>query len=116
MPMFNTYEAKAKLSSLIKAALSGEEVIIANANNPSVKLVPYDLSTGNGFKFGVMRGEITISPDLMRRSQMMFFLYLKARRQREFIARHKYLITCFFFNDTATTEIYTLSQHDALPI
>ena len=22
----------------------------------------------------------------------------------------------FFFNDTATTEIYTLSRHDALPI
>src|ERR1039458_9193853 len=28
------------------------------------------------------------------------------------IARHVY----FFFNDTATTEIYTLSLHDALPI
>src|SRR3712207_7867620 len=26
------------------------------------------------------------------------------------------LCTCFFFNDTATTEIYTLSLHDALPI
>src|ERR1039457_7636074 len=27
------------------------------------------------------------------------------------------LVTClFFFNDTATTEIYTLSLHDALPI
>src|SRR3712207_8687135 len=25
-------------------------------------------------------------------------------------------MTCFFFNDTATTEIYTLSLHDALPI
>src|SRR6266699_7082052 len=25
-------------------------------------------------------------------------------------------IMCFFFNDTATTEIYTLSLHDALPI
>src|SRR2546429_9342514 len=25
-------------------------------------------------------------------------------------------ITSFFFNDTATTEIYTLSLHDALPI
>src|SRR5258708_24016594 len=25
-------------------------------------------------------------------------------------------ITFFFFNDTATTEIYTLSLHDALPI
>src|SRR2546422_3211944 len=26
------------------------------------------------------------------------------------------LFLCFFFNDTATTEIYTLSLHDALPI
>src|SRR3712207_7664523 len=25
-------------------------------------------------------------------------------------------VVCFFFNDTATTEIYTLSLHDALPI
>src|SRR5713226_10725663 len=27
-----------------------------------------------------------------------------------------FLICFFFFNDTATTEIYTLSLHDALPI
>ena len=27
-----------------------------------------------------------------------------------------YIIVYFFFNDTATTEIYTLSLHDALPI
>src|SRR3712207_8251986 len=27
-----------------------------------------------------------------------------------------YLLSFFFFNDTATTEIYTLSLHDALPI
>src|SRR3712207_8892409 len=25
-------------------------------------------------------------------------------------------VSCVFFNDTATTEIYTLSLHDALPI
>ena len=25
-------------------------------------------------------------------------------------------VSCFFFNVTATTEIYTLSLHDALPI
>src|SRR5215204_7742889 len=25
-------------------------------------------------------------------------------------------LCCFFFNDTATTEIYTLSLHDALPL
>src|SRR5689334_24697387 len=30
------------------------------------------------------------------------------------IARVRYFV--FFFNDTATTEIYTLSLHDALPI
>src|SRR5690554_7340350 len=29
---------------------------------------------------------------------------------------HRSLFYFFFFNDTATTEIYTLSLHDALPI
>src|SRR6266496_6776056 len=30
--------------------------------------------------------------------------------------RHADALRVFFFNDTATTEIYTLSLHDALPI
>src|ERR1039458_5913319 len=30
--------------------------------------------------------------------------------------RREWSVTAFFFNDTATTEIYTLSLHDALPI
>src|SRR3712207_7183123 len=30
--------------------------------------------------------------------------------------RRRPTISSFFFNDTATTEIYTLSLHDALPI
>src|SRR3712207_7777834 len=30
--------------------------------------------------------------------------------------RYLAMFSCFFFNDTATTEIYTLSLHDALPI
>src|SRR5687767_15776921 len=29
---------------------------------------------------------------------------------------NSHFLTYFFFNDTATTEIYTLSLHDALPI
>src|SRR5437773_12554473 len=29
---------------------------------------------------------------------------------------HRRALPIFFFNDTATTEIYTLSLHDALPI
>src|SRR6266566_6527757 len=35
-----------------------------------------------------------------------------------FFLRFLFIILCFFFffNDTATTEIYTLSLHDALPI
>src|SRR2546430_17298794 len=32
------------------------------------------------------------------------------------MTRQSRLFTLFFFNDTATTEIYTLSLHDALPI
>src|SRR3712207_9452739 len=32
------------------------------------------------------------------------------------IVRQSVLSHLFFFNDTATTEIYTLSLHDALPI
>src|SRR2546426_4599912 len=32
------------------------------------------------------------------------------------ILYYTYISSFFFFNDTATTEIYTLSLHDALPI
>src|SRR5256885_16814979 len=32
------------------------------------------------------------------------------------MSRSLYLVSFFFFNDTATTEIYTLSLPDALPI
>src|SRR3989442_6350913 len=38
----------------------------------------------------------------------LLFLYL--------LIYELYLYIFFFFNDTATTEIYTLSLHDALPI
>src|SRR5581483_12223745 len=33
-----------------------------------------------------------------------------------FLRSEPFLFSRFFFNDTATTEIYTLSLHDALPI
>src|SRR5438309_9788783 len=35
---------------------------------------------------------------------------------RTLIIYHSLFLVFFFFNDTATTEIYTLSLHDALPI
>src|SRR5258706_5230970 len=36
--------------------------------------------------------------------------------RHDFIVCHPRYLVFFFFNDTATTEIYTLSLHDALPI
>src|SRR5256885_5495100 len=38
----------------------------------------------------------------------MFIFYL--------LIHSRFIFFFFFFNDTATTEIYTLSLHDALPI
>src|SRR2546425_13252701 len=43
----------------------------------------------------------------------MLILHLSFSSQR---SPPPLLFTFFFFNDTATTEIYTLSLHDALPI
>src|SRR6266700_5168722 len=40
----------------------------------------------------------------------MFFLFSSS-----FLFFFSYFFFFFFFNDTATTEIYTLSLHDALP-
>src|SRR5438270_5950777 len=42
--------------------------------------------------------------------------YLRHRRITLCCIRPHSLSLFFFFNDTATTEIYTLSLHDALPI
>src|SRR6266496_5718144 len=67
--------------------------------------------------FPLPRGEMFIemsidnSPGAVRRSGTQLDLYCSSnapllRTSSEF----------FFFNDTATTEIYTLSLHDALPI
>src|SRR5476649_2707992 len=42
-------------------------------------------------------------------------LRMEAQRRREKGDRNRQQ-DLFFFNDTATTEIYTLSLHDALPI
>ena len=45
----------------------------------------------------------------------MFVMTTRLFRRLYHILNNMYIIF-FFFNDTATTEIYTLSLHDALPI
>ncbi len=44
----NMLDAKSQLSRLVKAALAGEEVIIASHGSPQVKLVP--CAAGEGLK------------------------------------------------------------------
>src|SRR5438045_8612303 len=44
------------------------------------------------------------------------FLYIILRFLRLCLFLFFFFFFVFFFNDTATTEIYTLSLHDALPI
>src|SRR5882724_12742919 len=46
-----------------------------------------------------------------------FEVFFEEANNRTFaVAGHTRVAIPFFFNDTATTEIYTLSLHDALPI
>lgn len=54
----NIHEAKANLSALIKKALSGEEVILARAGEPLIRLTPItqDPSPRVG---GFLKGKIT---------------------------------------------------------
>src|SRR6185437_16861568 len=44
------------------------------------------------------------------------FPILRRRRRGRYVILAAAVGSFFFFNDTATTEIYTLSLHDALPI
>jgi prevent-host-death family protein len=62
METFTIHEAKAKLSELIEAALSGEEIIIARRKTPLVKIVPLSSSHADR-RLGTARGMIQIADD-----------------------------------------------------
>lgn len=62
MARYNIAQAKAKLSELVDKALAGEEVIIARANKPLLKLVPYH-DRSRKLKPGSARGQIWMSDD-----------------------------------------------------
>jgi prevent-host-death family protein len=58
----NVHHAKTHLSRLIQQAEAGEEVIIARAGKPAVKLVPVQPSAPKKFKAGALKGLFTV-PD-----------------------------------------------------
>ena len=62
MEIANIHEAKSQLSRLVERAIQGEEVIIARAGKPMVRLVPVhrDEAPRRG---GQWKGKVHIAPD-----------------------------------------------------
>ncbi len=58
----NMHEAKSQLSKLVAQALAGEEVVIAKAGKPAVKLTPVKQSRKRRV-LGRWKGRIKIAPD-----------------------------------------------------
>ncbi len=60
----NIAEAKSQLSRLVERALAGEEVVIARANKPLVRLSPVDSAARGPRKPGSGKGELLhLAPD-----------------------------------------------------
>ena len=58
----NIHEAKSQLSKLVERAMSGEEVIIARAGRPLVRLVPIQ-TVNSPRQGGQWKGRVRISDD-----------------------------------------------------
>jgi prevent-host-death family protein len=62
MKIANIHEAKTQLSKLVERALEGEEVIIARAGKPAVRLVPIRESD-TPRKGGQWKGKVRVAED-----------------------------------------------------
>lgn len=62
MKIINIHEAKTNLSRLIESVIAGEEVVIAKAGKPLVKLIAYEASK-QPRKPGGWEGKVTMSDD-----------------------------------------------------
>ena len=62
MKIANIHEAKTHLSKLIEEVLAGEEVIIAKAGKPAIKLIPYQPNLESR-QPGGWEGKATIADD-----------------------------------------------------
>ena len=58
----NIHEAKTHLSRLVEKALNGEEVVIAKAGKPAVKLVRIDDAPPKR-QLGLLKGQIWLADD-----------------------------------------------------
>lgn len=62
MTIVNVHQAKSQLSKLMEQAESGEEVVIARAGKPAVRLVAFTVP-GKERKAGAWRGQVTVADD-----------------------------------------------------
>lgn len=62
MQIANIHQAKANLSELIRRAIAGEEVVIARANEPLVRLEPIARDT-RARTGGQWRNRLWVAPD-----------------------------------------------------
>lgn len=62
MKAINIHEAKTNLSRIVEEVAAGEEIIIAKAGKPKIKLVPIRKNK-KIIKFGALKGKIRISND-----------------------------------------------------
>lgn len=60
MQIVNIHDAKTHFSKLVESVMHGEEIIIAKAGKPAIKLVPISAPTR---RFGVLKGKIKITKD-----------------------------------------------------
>ena len=63
MTVTNIYEAKAKLSELIKRVMNGEKVVIAKAGKPVAILSPYKEEVNTRHPGGSWQGKVWIADD-----------------------------------------------------
>lgn len=63
MQLVNIHDAKTQLSKLLEQVQAGEDVVIAKAGTPIVRLVPYAPPKRKIAPPGAMEGEIWISDD-----------------------------------------------------
>jgi prevent-host-death family protein len=61
----NVHEAKSTLSKLIVRAEAGEEVIIARAGKPAVRLVPVSAVRRKLLKPGALKGRLIVPDDFL---------------------------------------------------
>ena len=59
----NIHEAKTNLSRLVQRALNGEDIVIAKAGRPLVRMVPITDRSGAIRRPGSAKGQVEIAPD-----------------------------------------------------